>query len=256
MAGRFLVCLLAAAPALCQSADGAFQLGSKLFAEGRIEAAMSAFREAVRLEPRHAPAWKAIGVVLASRGEVEGAEAAFRNACEFQPALPDACLYFGRTLYLLDRFPAAIAVLQPVTRREPKNAEAYRLLALSLQGAGETAQSAAAFQQAMRVYRGGAADEDPGIDYAVFLFRQGKAEEAIGPAEAVLKRHPDSARGQLELGCILLALDRVEDAAAHLERAAKLDPGKPRAHLLLGNAYLRLGKTAAGEEELRRAAGR
>src|ERR1041385_1476302 len=136
MAGRFLVFLLAAAPALCQSADGAFQLGSKLFAEGRIEAAMSAFREAVRLEPRHAPAWKAIGGVLASRGEVEGAGAAFRTACKFQPALPDACLYFGRTLYLLDRFPAAIAVLQPVTRREPKNAEAYRLLGLSLQGAG------------------------------------------------------------------------------------------------------------------------
>jgi len=58
-----------------------------------------------------------------------------------------------------------------------------------------------------------------GIDYGVYLFRQGRAEEAIVPLDAAARRHPDSFRAQLELGCVQLALDRLDEAAAHLQRA-------------------------------------
>ena len=96
-----------------------------------------------------------------------------------------------------------------------------------------------------------APDEDPGIDYAVFLFREGRAEEAIVPLESVLKRHPDAARAHLEMGCIQLALDHLPEAAAQLERALELDPRVARAHLLLGKVYQRQGKSQAAEEHLR-----
>jgi Flp pilus assembly protein TadD len=69
--------------------------------------------------------------------------------------------------------------------------------------------------------------------------------------ESVLKRHPDAQRAHLELGCVLLALDRLPAAESHLERAAALDPQSSRAHLLLGKTYMRLGKTEAAEEHLR-----
>jgi hypothetical protein len=67
--------------------------------------------------------------------------------------------------YLLDRFQPAILVLRGMLRREPNNAEGYRLLALSPEGLGESADVGDAFRQAMRLYRGGPPDEDPGIDY-------------------------------------------------------------------------------------------
>ena len=95
-------------------------------------------------------------------------------------------------------------------------------------------------------------NEDPGIDYGVFLFRQGQAEDAVAPLEAALKRHPDAARAYLELGCIELALDRLPEAATHLERALALDRRTcARAHLLLGKVYQRQGKIQAAEEHLR-----
>jgi Flp pilus assembly protein TadD len=251
MVGRLSASLLAVALAFAQDAGEAFRRGSKLFAEGKLDAALSAFRETVALQPRHAPAWKAIGVALASRGNIDGAETSFRNACEFESTLPDACLYYGRTLYLLNRFPQAVEILKAVKQREPRNGEASRLLGLSLEGLGDNAAAEEAFRQALRIAARGPANEDPGIDFGVFLFRQGRAEEAIGPLTEVLKRHPDAGRAYLELGCVLLALDRVKDAAAALEHAVAADPGSSRAHLLLGKAYLRLGRNDAAEEQLR-----
>jgi Flp pilus assembly protein TadD len=245
-----LVALLGAV-AWPQNAEELFQQGGRLFAEGKLPAAITALQRSVDLRPEYAPAWKALGVAYASQGAFELAERPFRNACERQPALPDACLYYGRTLYLLNRFETAISVLRRTVQREPGNAEGHRLLALSLEGLGQPAAAREAFQAAMRLNRNSSPNEDPGIDYAVFLARQGQAEQAIGPLEDVLKRHPDAGRAHLEAGCTLLSLDRLSEAAVHLERAVALEPRSARAHLLLGKVYLRLGKAEAAEEHLR-----
>uniref|UniRef100_Q028H1 Tetratricopeptide TPR_4 n=1 Tax=Solibacter usitatus (strain Ellin6076) TaxID=234267 RepID=Q028H1_SOLUE len=249
----YVVLLFAMVPALARSQDAEqlFRDGERLFAEHSFEAAIAAFQRSAELRPEYAPGWKALGVVYASRGDFDRAETPFRNACERQPSLPDACLYYGRTLYLLNRFQAAIPVLQRTLQREPRNAEGYRLLALSLEGLGRAAEAGDAFRQSLNLNRRSSPDEDPGIDYGVFLTRQGHPEQAIGPLEDALKRHPDSARGHLELGCTLLELDRLAEAADQLEKSIALDPRAPRAHLLLGKVYLRLGRTEAAEEHLR-----
>ena len=238
-----------------QDAERLFREGERLFGERNFDAAIGAFQRSVELRPEFAPAWKALGVVYASRGDFDRAEAPFRNACDRQPSLPDACLYHGRTLYLLNRFQAAIPVLHRTLQREARNTEAYRLLALSLEGLGRASEAGDAFREAVRLNRASLPDEDPGIDYGVFLTRQGHPEQAIGPLEDALKRHPDAARGHLELGCTLLELDRLTEAAGQLEKSIALGslsaPQSGRAHLLLGKVYLRLGKTEAAEEHLR-----
>jgi Flp pilus assembly protein TadD len=251
LAAVVLLAIVFSATAGAQDADELFRQGSRLFAEHQWDAARGLFQRVVELRPGDAQAWKALGVISASLGDFEAAETPFRNACERQPSLADACLYYGRTLYLLDRFQPAVQILRRTLQKERNSAEGYRLLALSLEGLGQSEEAAQAFRQAIGMYRGGLPDEDPGIDYGVFLFRQGSAEAALEPLEGALKRHPDSARAHLELGCILLSLDRLNDAALHLERSLALDPQKARAHLLLGKVYLRLGKSEAGEEHLR-----
>jgi Flp pilus assembly protein TadD len=165
--------------------------------------------------------------------------------------LPDACLYYGRALYLLNGFQRALDVLRRALKSEPDNSQIHRLMALSLEALGETDAAGASFQKALQADRGSTPNDDPGIDYGVFLYRQGRAEQAVEPLENVVKRHPDAGRAHLELGCVLLALDRLPQAEAHLERAVALDPQSGRSHLLLGKVYLRLGKQAAGEEQLR-----
>ena len=252
-----LVVLVALLPALAwaQDADESFRQGERFLAERQWEAAFTALQRAVKLQPGHARAWKALGLGYASQGNFDGAETSFRNACEREAALPDACLYYGRTLYLLNRFQPAIDSLRRTLQREPENSEAYRLLALSLEAQGQTTEAGDAFLRAVRLNiqmnSGASPNEDPDIDYAVFLFRQGNAEAALAPLESVLKRHPDAARAHLEMGCVLLSLGRISEAASRLERSLALNPQSPRAHLLLGKVYLRLGKPEAAETHLR-----
>jgi Flp pilus assembly protein TadD len=231
---------------LAETPEELYQRGLRLMAEHQAEAAIGAFQQAAALRPGDASIWKALGVAYASRGEYPKAEEPFRKACRLNARLPDACLYLGRTLYLEDRFSEALEILQQVNA----TAQSRRIEAMSLEALGRASEAQTAFQQAMRLADHSPPNEDPGIDYGVFLFRQGRAEEALPILNEALGRHPDAARAHLELGCVLLALDRVADAVSHLERASALEPGNGRAHLLLGKTYLRLGKAELAQREL------
>jgi len=249
---RIALAILCLAPlALAQqTADESYRSGMRLFAEKQAEEALAAFRRAVELSPDHAKAWAAIGVVFAARHEYTAAEAPFHRACTLDPALPDACLYYGRILYLEDRFADALPVLRSAAARNPNNPEIYRIEALCLEGLGRAQDAEEQFRRAVGLAHPGNAAEDPAIDYGVFLYRAGRTEDALGPLQGAVERDATSARAQLELGCALLALGRADNAAAHLERAVALNPAVPRAHLLLGKAYQRLGKTEAAQREL------
>jgi tetratricopeptide (TPR) repeat protein len=246
----FFVALLAPLVLTAQDAGSLYRDGLRLFSERQPQAAIAALRQSVALQPANAAAWKALGVIHASQGDYQSAEPEFRNACERQPSLEDACLYHGRALYLLDRFPAAIETLRgALSVRE--SAEAHRLLALSLEALARAAEAEPEFRAAIKLVHPTAPDEDPGIDYGVFLYRQAKAEQAIDPIRAALARHPDSSRAHLELGCVLLQLDRLEEAATHLEKALALRD-TPRTHQLLAKTYLRQGNPAKAEPHLKR----
>jgi tetratricopeptide (TPR) repeat protein len=245
MAALLLLLLLAA-----DDPAALYQDGLRLYASAQPDAAIAAFRKSLAIRPNDAPAWKALGVVYASRNDYAQAEQPFHRACLLDAKLPDACLYYGRALYLLDRFDQAVNVLQSLIHEDPRNGQAYRIQALALEASGKIAEAEAAFQQAIRFDTTPPLNEDPRIDYGVFLYRQGRSEAALDPLNAAAKRYPASARAQLELGCVLLAVDRVADAAPHLEQATVLDPANARAHLLLGKAYQRLGKTGLARKEL------
>ncbi len=231
-----------------EDAASLYREGLRLFSEGHTEAAVAALQRSVSLQPKNAAAWKALGVVFASTGDFEHAEGAFGNACDRQRTLPDACLYRGRTLYLLDRFPAAVDALRRALALQD-SPEGHRLLALSLEAMGRAPEAETEFRTAVRTGHNAAADEDPGIDYGVFLYRQGRMDEAMDALRAAVARHADSPRARLELGCTLLAMNRLDDAARELERSLALRP-TPRTHLLLGKTYQRLGKAEAAEAQL------
>ena len=143
-----------------QDAEELFRQGGRLFAEGKPDAAIAAFLRAVELSSRlRASLESARRRLCVARRNFERAETPFRNACERPPSLPDACLYYGRTLYLLNRFQPAIDVFHAVLQRDPENSRRRTVCwRFRSKRSARSAEAGDAFRQALRCYRASAAE--------------------------------------------------------------------------------------------------
>ena len=241
------------------SAEELYRHGVEAFQSGRHDEAVTALTEAARAAPRNAQTWKVLGVVHASRSDYERADQPFERACSLAPDLVDACYYYGRNLYAMNRFEPALAALRKALPKDGRPWRVHLGIAQALEALGRNAEAAKEFDAAVRGWTDsprdarGTADFDPRMHQAVFLFRQGRAADALGPARAAVADFPSAGRPRFELGRVLYQLGDLQAAAVELEKAVAYGHGSP-AHLLLAKAYLRLGRAADAEKHL--AAGR
>jgi tetratricopeptide (TPR) repeat protein len=228
-----------------RSADAHFFLGMARFRLGRMNEAIEPFESAVRLAPRRAAAHRALGTVHAAMGNYNVAEAPLTRACELDPRDPDACYYLGRTLYALNRFEGSLDALAIALKTGEKPGRIH-------QGMGQ-AHEALGNREAAELHLRKGVDlgwPEARTVYGVFLFRQGRLDEARIMLEQAVKTQPNSAQARMELGRTLLQRNRLEEALPHLQRAVELDGSSAAAHLLLGKVYQRLGRIAEAERHL------
>lgn len=251
-AGFFLLTGLLLLPA---GEPDALETGTRLFGQGRFAEAAVHFERAVKAEPGSAQAWKALGAAWAAQGEHERAAEPFERACRLAPRLPDACWFHARNLYARNLFAPAVKVLREAL---PNERQPWRIhLAL-----GQAAEALNQPEEAEREFGKAVAlsaetrmnpDFDPRLHQTVFLFRQGRLQEALPAARAVTVRHPRFGRGHFQLGRTLVHLGDLHGAAKALEEAAACGYGAA-AHRLLASVYLRLGRQADAERQLTLAA--
>lgn len=235
------------------SADAAYYLGVARFRQRRFREAVTALEAAVRISPSRGEVWKLLGAAYVAQRDFPSAEAPLRQACDLQPQDEDACYYLGRNYHELSRFEEAIAAFEKARPIETQNRwRVHSGLALALEGLHRPEEAERQFRLAVGSYRDrGRRDEDPRIDFGVFLFRQGRAPEAAYQLQQAVSASPDSARARFELGRVLHGAGRLPEAAAQLEKAVELDPKRAEAHLLLAKVYYRLGLRADGDRHLR-----
>jgi Tfp pilus assembly protein PilF len=169
---------------------------------------------------KSAAEWKALGVQWAREANYLEAEEPFRRACELDPKLPDACFFWARVLYALDRFEPSLAALQKL----PPDTRTVLAMAQAEEALGRARAAEAHFKQA----------GDP-VKYGLFLFRQGRLKEA----ETVLKQDPRTAEAWWHLGRVRYQLGKLGEARAALERTLALDPQQEPARLLLAKIKAR-----------------
>lgn len=222
---------------LCAQTD--YSRGVELFEKGEFAAAVPYLQRAVKAAPEDAKVWKALGVSYAAQGLYFEAEPALRRACEEAPGLLDACYFYARTLYALDRFEPSLAVLQRIVPRPWKVRVA---MGQSLEASGRGEEAERELRAAVAESQG--LSPQPGTALGLFLVRQGRFAEAVAPLEEVVRRHPGAAEAHLHLGRALVEQGRMDAAVRHLERAVALNGTSAQAHLLLAKAYVRMGRAA------------
>jgi tetratricopeptide (TPR) repeat protein len=241
-----------------------FEYGQTLGALGHGDAAVTALRKAVELEPGHAGAWRSLGDQLAVAGDEAGSRAAYEKHFAVSirhPELIEAIEFLragklGKAEQLAREFlkqhPAdvsAIRVLADVGIKLGQFDDARHLLERCLQLAPEFHLARHNYANVLvRQQRLEEADVqaekllavEPGnpnfrILKGLVLVRMGKHEEALEIYEEVLKNYPHQGRAQMSYGHTLKTVGRLDEAIRAYRKCVELSPEVGEAYWSLAN---------------------
>lgn len=231
---------------------------------GRGDEAIKCLRKALALDERFAPAWQALGHLLAVSGKEEESREAFRRHFELSTAHPE--LVDAVRLLTDGKLGKAERIVRDLLKAHPTDISAIRILAdiglklgqlkdaqnlltrcLELGPEFHAARHSLALVLMRRQQPEAALLEaekllavEPGNPNfltlkASILARIGEHEEAIALYEEVLKHYPNQARSQMSYGHALKTIGRLDDAIAAYRKCTRLSPEVGEAYWSLAN---------------------
>ncbi len=182
-------------------------LADELADRGEIDAAIGAYRAALRDNPQHVEVNNNLANLLAARGNTESAEALYRQAIAVQPTYGIAHLNLGILLDAQGRLAEAMVQLRRATELRPDDAKAHDRLGVVLAKSGDLAGALAHLREALRIYP---ASADVHNNLGIVYVQMGQRQNGISEFRAALVLDPSYA-----------------PARQNLERLRLLDPIPP-----------------------------
>ncbi len=186
-----------------------YNLGTLFHQQARVDEAIAAFADAVRLKPNYAEALLRLGQAYQMKSDFAAAEKAFRQALRVQP-----------------NFLLARQFLGGVLADSGRGAEAEQVLRQALAAGSRDPRQIAALQ----------------ANLGVALKQQRRLPEALALFDAVQATAPDMPMLDFNRAHALEDMGRLEDAAESYARAIARDPLNMHAHQDLNHLLYRLGR--------------
>jgi tetratricopeptide (TPR) repeat protein len=224
-------------------------LGNILRAADQKDAALSALREALKIEPNDGPARAILIVVLSQTGRFDEAAQAAREALKSDPTNPDFNRLLGGALTQSGNNDEAIAFYKGLLEHYPSNEDIIRLAHAGLSvvyvnqgnfGQGES-ELEILFERA---------PDDAGFnnDLGYLYADQGKKlEQAEAMIRKAVEDEPENAAYLDSLGWVLFKRGKTKEAVEPLEKAVKRlegSGGDATIYEHLGDVYFQLRETA------------
>jgi tetratricopeptide (TPR) repeat protein len=208
-----------------------FQLSQSLHNQGvalvqlkRPAEAVLEYRQALRLDPRAADTWAALGETLRSQRQLNKALAALQQAKRLRPESWRPVFLIGLVWLEKGDHERARRTLESATRMEGAGAEAFRALAHASQNSGHYREAEAAWRRARALAPG---DHQAPMQLAFLLatcpdpaLRNGA--EAIALAQQVAGARPDDVAALDVLAAAQAELGRWDEALATIRRAREI----------------------------------
>jgi tetratricopeptide (TPR) repeat protein len=225
-------------------------IGTHLFAEGRIDEAIASYRRSLAINPDYVEAVNNLGHALAQQGAMREAVEHYRAALRAKPDLVEAHNNLGNALSDLGKVDEAIEHYEFVLARQPRHVDALNNYGVALAMKGRLADAVERITAALRLNPDSvSAHSNLGNVYAMM----GKSDDAIGHYRRALELSPNDARTLNNLGNVLAEKGYVAEAVTRYEQAIKLEPVNPEAHANLGAALAKLGRRDEAVRHLRTA---
>jgi tetratricopeptide (TPR) repeat protein len=155
-------------------AAGIAEEADKLVDEGKLPEAIDAYKIAIRLDPKYAPAYGGLGDAYFNTGKWEEGLAAYKEQVRLEPNSVQAQYDLGYAYNAMGRHGEAFAPLVRATSLDPSNAEAYYGLGYAYLRGTDFEKSLSFFKTAIRLR----------ADYADAYYGLGQAYARLGQADA------------------------------------------------------------------------
>ena len=230
-------------------------LGMALALLGRMDEAISRFRQAIALDPRHALANYNVGYMLVHQGRPRDGIGYLRESLRLNPGYADAHFALGVALSSTGAPAEGVRHLEESLALRPQDAEVHRELANALAAGGDLRAASRHFEESLRL---DPSDFRTHSKYGNVLGSLGRHAEALDRYRDALRLHPGDARTRNNLATALLALGRAPEAVDELEHALRDEPRYAIGHYNLANVLAGDGRAREAAEhylEAIRAAG-
>jgi tetratricopeptide (TPR) repeat protein len=229
-------------------AKGHEELGRSLLQLGRFDEAIDRLRRALELDPKLQSAQLTLVHALTESGRAEQADELMQAFLRADPARQ--LIAQAAEHHRAGRLEDAEAVYREILRRDPRNLEALRLLALIAMNAEHYGQAEKLLQRAVEIA--------PDFLAAWIDLSRAQLERLDLPAaHASIARaaelSPRSANVQIHVANVQARSGRHDQAIETYRRAIELNPELPAGYLGLGNTLKTVGRQAEAIEAYRRA---
>lgn len=231
-------------------AVGYANLGAVLQLQGRLEAAIAAYRQAVRLDPSDAVSLNNLGAALQTSGRLEQALPFLERAVQSNPDYVGARYNLGNVLTALDRPSEAVQHFLAVAEQRPEDAETQVKLGRLYSLLGDPPASIRHYRAALKQR-----PDQPEVlnDLGALLASQQQWQAARQRFEDSLRLRPGQFQAHANLGLLAAGMGNLPEAIRQFEKALQANPRHADTHNNLGIALAQSGRPADAVRHFQRA---
>lgn len=186
-------------------------LGLTMAQQGRIEEAISYYRESLRLNPNSVHTHNNLGVVLLERGQIGDAIGHYVAALRLKSDYAETYNNLGVALFRLGDFDKAIAHYREALRLDPDFGKAHNNLGNALVEQGRFAEAISHYSKALETK---AHYPEAHNNLGAALAQQGKLNEAIIQFESALRLKPDYAQARANLKTAMQMAGKINETTS------------------------------------------
>jgi tetratricopeptide (TPR) repeat protein len=216
-----------------ESPGAHFNLGLALYDKGQFDAAIAAYKEAIRIKKDYAEAHYNLGNALHEKGRLDEAIAEYKEAIRTKKDYAGAHCNLGYTLHEKGRLDEAITEYREAIQIKKDDARFLYNLGIALRDKGQMDGAIAEYREAIRIKKDYAEAHD---NLGNALRDKGQLDEAIAECKEAIRLKKDAALPHNNLGNALRDKGQLEEALAEYRQAIRLKKDFAEAHYNLGVA--------------------
>ncbi len=233
-----------------RSSDACYLLGYVLNRENKPKESLEMYTKAAALSPPTADDLKVVALDYVLLSDFADAIHWLERAVAMDPRNKDAWYYLGRAYYTNTRVRQARQAFEKVLELSPREAKAENNIGLIYESEAKPEEALAAYRKAIEWQEGSARpSEQPYLNLGNLLMTLERFDEAVPPLQKAVELAGNNSQCRLRLGTAYLRIGRLPEAQKELEEAVRLDPNDASAHYQLGRYYKQVNKLDAAKAE-------